>query len=103
MSTPVETASLGARLAAWAASRVRIEIDAAQAGKFVPATVRVRTVSGTALEETAARLPGTPSNPMPDSELRAKALACLRAGARPLRGDVAARLAPEVLTGRVRS
>src|SRR5262249_47487502 len=38
------------------ASRVRVEIDEAQSGKFVPATVRVRTGSGEALEATATRL-----------------------------------------------
>jgi len=62
-------------------------------GGCVPATVRVRTVSGQALEETVASLPGTPDNPMPDAELLAKAPACLRAGARPLCRDAAARFA----------
>lgn len=78
------------------ASRVKVEIDASQSGKFVPATVRVRAASGEVLEETAAQLPGTPSNPMPEAELQAKALACLTAGARPMQNNEALRFAARI-------
>lgn len=70
------------------ASRVRVEIDTAQAGKFVPATVCVRTASGTMLEETVTRLAQV--------DLQAKALACLQAGARPLSLDGAQRFAARI-------
>ncbi len=78
------------------ASRVVIEIDGTQTGKYVPATVRVRTASGTTLEATATQLCGTPSNPMPEPELHAKALACLGTGVRPIRQDAARRLAARI-------
>lgn len=78
------------------AARVRVDVDAAQAGKFVPATVRVRTTSGAALEATATRLPGTPSNPMPEAELHAKAMACFGSGVRPMQIDAARRFAVRI-------
>ncbi len=78
------------------ASRVRVEIDDTQEGKFLPATVRVRTASGAALEATATQLPGTPSNPMPESELHSKALACLGTGVRPMQQDAARRFAVRI-------
>jgi 2-methylcitrate dehydratase PrpD len=78
------------------ASRVRVEIDNMQNGKFLPATVRVRTASGAELEATATQLPGTPSNPMPESDLHAKALACLGAGVRPMQHDAARRFAARI-------
>ena len=70
------------------ASRVRVEVDAAQAGKFVPATVRVRTASGGTLEETVTQLAQV--------DLRSKALACLQAGARPMTHDVSLRFAARI-------
>jgi hypothetical protein len=70
------------------ASRVRVEIDTAQAGKFVPATVCIRTATGTMLEETVTRLAQV--------DLQAKALACLQAGARPLSLDGAQRFAARI-------
>lgn len=78
------------------ASRVKVEVDATQAGKFVPATVRVRTLAGEVLEETTTRLPGTPANPMPAAVLQAKALACLAAGARPMQNNEALRFAARI-------
>lgn len=75
------------------AARVRVEVDHTQDGRFVPATVRVRTASGAELEATATQLPGTPSNPMPEWELREKALGCLGTGARPMQHDAARRFA----------
>src|SRR5688500_12990224 len=75
------------------AARVQVEIDSTQDGKFLPATVRVRTASGAALEATATQLPGTPSNRMPESELHAKAFACLGTGVRPIQQDAARRFA----------
>jgi hypothetical protein len=78
------------------ASRVRVEIDSTQEGKFLPATVRVRTASGAALEATATQLQGTPANPMAESELHAKALACLGTGARPIQQHAARRFAMQI-------
>jgi 2-methylcitrate dehydratase PrpD len=78
------------------ASRVRVEIDSTQAGKFLPATVRVRTASGAVLEATATQLPGTPLNPMPEAELHAKALACLGTGVQPIQQDAARRFAERI-------
>ena len=78
------------------ASRVRVEIDDTQDGKFLPATVRVRTASGAELGATVTQLPGTPSNPMPESELLAKALACLGTGVRPMQYDAARRFAARI-------
>ncbi len=78
------------------ASRVKVEVDTTRVGKFVPATVRVRTVAGDVLEEMAAWLPGTPSNPLPQAQLQAKALACLAAGARPMQNSEALRFAARI-------
>lgn len=70
------------------ASRVRVEVDAAQSGKFVPATVRVRTAAGETLEETVTQLAR--------ADLQTKALACLQAGARPLSQERARRFAARI-------
>jgi 2-methylcitrate dehydratase PrpD len=66
------------------AKRVKVEIDPAQEGKFVPATVSVLTTGGKRFEATATTLPGTPQRPMSDAELREKALACFAGGVNPL-------------------
>ena len=66
------------------ARRVRVEVDASKAGKFVPATVRIRTHSGDQFEATANQIPGTPALPLPDAALHDKALRCLTGGPRPL-------------------
>jgi hypothetical protein len=44
----------------------------------------------------AKQLPGTPSNPAPESELHAKAVACLGIGVRPMRHDAARRFAARI-------
>ena len=66
------------------ARRVRVEVDASKTGKFVPASVRIRTHSGEAFEATANQIPGTPALPLPDAALREKALNCLTGGPRAL-------------------
>lgn len=81
------------------ARRVHVEVDAAQDGKFVPATVSVKTSRGAEYHATATELPGTPSHPMSDDEHRGKAIACLTSGARPMTEAQAARFADRV--GRV--
>ena len=70
------------------ASRVRVEVDAGQSAKFVPASVRVRTASGGILEETVTQLAQV--------DMHGKALACLQAGARPLSQAGAARFAARI-------
>jgi 2-methylcitrate dehydratase PrpD len=74
------------------ARQVRVDIDPAQPGKFAPAVLTVRTRAGAELVATASELPGTPSHPMTESELRAKAMDCLACGARPLPVAAAERL-----------
>jgi len=74
------------------AQRVRVEIDPAQPGRFAPATVTVHTRAGAELVATATELPGTPSHPMTDAELRDKAMTCFRSGARPMTACAAERL-----------
>ncbi len=66
------------------ARRVQIEVDPAQEGKFVPATVSVVTRKGGRFEATATELSGTPERPLSDEEHRAKVQACLAGGARPM-------------------
>lgn len=78
------------------AQRIRVEIDPAQPGKFAPATVTVRTRAGAELIATATELPGTPSHPMTDAQLRNKAMACFRSGARPLAAATAERLMAQI-------
>ena len=74
------------------AQRIRVDIDPAQQGKFAPATLTVRTHTGAELSATATRIPGTPARPMSDGELREKATACFRVGARPMTAAGAERL-----------
>jgi len=74
------------------ARRVQMETDPAHTGKFVPATVTVKTREGREFSATATALPGTPGRPMTDAELRDKAMACLCGGARPMQADAAGRL-----------
>ncbi len=74
------------------ARRVQVETDPANAGKFVPATVTVKTREGREFSVTATALPGTPGRPMTDAELRDKAMACLCGGARPMQTHAAGRL-----------
>jgi len=78
------------------ARRVHVEIDPAQAGKFVPATVTVRTLRRGEFSATVTQLPGTPAHPLSDAELRQKAMACLRSGARPLAAADAERLMAKI-------
>lgn len=78
------------------AKRVRVEVDAANEGRFVPATVTVRTRAGAEFTATTTELPGTPAHPMSDADLRGKALACFAGGARPLAGDAAERLVAKI-------
>ncbi len=78
------------------AGRVQVEIDESKAGRFLPAAVRVRTTSGKDLEATIATLAGTPADPFTDAEVRAKALACFGAGARPMAPDAATRIAERI-------
>ena len=66
------------------ARRVRVEIDPSQSGKFVPATVTVRTREGRQFVATANALPGTPEQPLSDDEHRAKIAGCFASGARPM-------------------
>lgn len=66
------------------ARRVRVEVDAAQAGKFAPATVTVKTLRGARHHATVTTLPGTPAQPLSVAEHHAKVIACLTSGARPL-------------------
>lgn len=78
------------------ARRVRVEVDPSQAGKFVPATVAVKTLQGVRFEATATELPGTPEHPLSDDEHRAKVLGCLASGARPMTQLQAERLVAKV-------
>ena len=78
------------------AGRVRVEVDPSQAGKFVPATVAVKTRQGERFEATATELPGTPEHPLSDEEHRAKVLGCLAGGARPMKQSQAERLVARV-------
>jgi len=80
------------------ARRVRVEVDPAYTGKFVPATVTVRTRGGAELAATVEALPGTPARPMTAAELRVKALACFGGGARPLASTAAARVVGRIET-----
>ena len=66
------------------AGRVRVDVDSAHTGKFVPATVKVKTKSGAQFEATATELPGTPDHPMSGADHREKVLACFTSGARPM-------------------
>ncbi len=66
------------------ARRIRVEVDLAQTGKFVPATVTVKTKQGRQVEATATVLPGTPDQPLSDEEHRAKIAGCFASGARPM-------------------
>jgi 2-methylcitrate dehydratase PrpD len=79
------------------AKRVRVEVDAKQDGKFVPATVGVLTMQGASFEATATSLPGTPERPMSDAELREKALACFASGAQPMAAATANRIIDRIL------
>ena len=63
---------------------VRVEVDSAHTGKFVPATVTVKTKQGARFDSTVTQLPGTPERPLTDAEHREKVLACLSSGARPM-------------------
>lgn len=78
------------------ASKVKIEVDESQAGKFLPATVCVRTTEGKDLSATVTELAGTPAKPFSDADMRAKALACLASGVRPLSRDAAERFAARI-------
>lgn len=83
------------------ARRVRVEVDPAQTGKFVPATVSVRTRQGVEHCATATVLPGTPAHPMSEAEHRAKAVACFTSGARPMKPADAERFIDKI--GRLES
>ena len=78
------------------AGAVRIEVDESQSGKFLPATVRVRTRDGHSHAATVTELAGTPRLPFSDGELRAKALACFAGGVQPLDCDAAGRFAARI-------
>ena len=78
------------------AKRVQVDVDSGLTGKFVPATVAVKTRQGARLEATVTRLPGTPADPLSEAERRAKALACFTRGARPLTGGDAERLMAKI-------
>ncbi len=78
------------------AKRIRVEVDPAQTGKFVPATVTIRTRQGGQFEATATELPGTPDHPLSDAEHRAKVLGCLASGERPMSAAQAVRLVAKV-------
>ncbi len=78
------------------AATVRIEIDDSQPGKFLPATVRVRTTAGKDLSATVTELAGTPAKPFSEADLRAKALACFAGGVRPLPREAAERFAARI-------
>lgn len=78
------------------ARRVRVMIDASQTGKFVPATVTLKTNQGVEHHATATVLPGTPAHPLSDAEHRAKALACFTSGARPMTAARAERLVERI-------
>ena len=78
------------------ARRIRVIVDPAQTGKFVPATVTVKRKDGSQFEATATELPGTPDHPMTDTEHRAKVMGCLASGARPMTAAQAARFAARI-------
>lgn len=78
------------------ARRVQVEVDPSQTGKFVPATVTVKTQRGMEHHSTATVLPGTPAHPMSDAEHRAKAVACFTSGARPMTAAQAERFADRI-------
>ena len=83
------------------ARRVLVEVDPSQTGKFVPATVTVRTQRGEEHQATATVLPGTPAHPMSEAEHRAKAVACFTSGARPMKPADAERFIDKI--GRLES
>jgi hypothetical protein len=78
------------------ARRIRVIVDPSQTGKFVPATVTLKTRQGAQFEATATELPGTPDHPMTDTEHRAKVMSCLTSGARPMTQAQATRFIEKV-------
>lgn len=78
------------------ARRIKVIVDPAQTGKFVPATVVVKTNQGVQFESTATKLPGTPDHPMTDTEHQAKVISCLTSGAQPMTQTQAARFIEKV-------
>lgn len=65
------------------AERVRVIVDDARSG-FVPVDVVFRTSAGQTLSNVARAAPGTPTKPLSDADLHAKATECFGRGARPL-------------------
>jgi len=78
------------------AHRIRVEVDPAQSGKFVPATVTVKTRQGGQYQATATELPGTPDHPLSEDEHRAKVLGCLASGSKPMNPAQAAQLVDKI-------
>jgi 2-methylcitrate dehydratase PrpD len=71
------------------ARRVRIEVDAANTGKYAPAELALRLADGGVLEATAGDFPGSAEQPMSDAQVADKFGACLAAGrAEPTRAEV---------------
>jgi 2-methylcitrate dehydratase PrpD len=66
------------------ASRIEVEVDAANTGKLAPAEVVLTLRDGRVARRTVEAVPGTPANPMSDAELDAKAHECLARGVRPM-------------------
>jgi 2-methylcitrate dehydratase PrpD len=60
--------------------KIKIEIDETESGKFTPATVIIKTISGDLLSCTVNEIPGTPAQPLDDEQVRTKAMACLTSG-----------------------
>jgi 2-methylcitrate dehydratase PrpD len=60
--------------------KIKIEIDETESGKFTPATVIIKTISGDVLSCTVDEIPGTPAQPLDDAQVRTKAMACLTSG-----------------------
>jgi 2-methylcitrate dehydratase PrpD len=60
--------------------KIKIEIDQTESGKFTPATVIIQTKAGELLSCTVNEIPGTPAQPLDDTQVRAKAMTCLTSG-----------------------
>src|SRR3546814_3791841 len=65
------------------ARRVSVSVDETNTGKFAPAEVTIATRTKGTLKRRIGQVPGTPQNPMTDTELPAKFRDCATSGAAP--------------------
>src|SRR3546814_9551024 len=66
------------------ARRVSVSVDETNTGKFAPAEVTIATRTKGTLKRRIGQVPGTPQNPMTDTELHAKFRDCASSGAAPM-------------------